>query len=367
MGDVGDVFAPGALQPFLLGDVRDEAHRAGDGADFVHRGRDGQPQRHFPRLERAGHGLAGADHAVEILPDGLVRDDLHARVGQMQHGLLPGEQPLQRGIGVGYAALVVHGHDALTQAVQHVLEAVALEDQRVEIARQLGGDVVQRLGQLADLARRALVGTGLQIAVGHGHRHVAQLADGPNHGQKQRLDQCPARQRRRGQSGQRRRQHAQRRAALGGREHGDQRRGRLRAARRHRREGVIASAHPGVAQTFIALHGPVDPLGEHLGYRADVLGQHLCLLVRRQPCHAAGRAEQLRRGMQRAVAGLRRRGHQPRLGQKLLPRGAHRRVPAQQKTRWQADGDRRSEDDRRKEEGAPNQHALFFHALTSNR
>lgn len=58
--------------------------------------------------------------------------------------------------------------------VEHVLQAVALHDQHVHVARKLIGQIVQRAAQFAHFVGRALVGMRVKIAARDAHRDVAQ-------------------------------------------------------------------------------------------------------------------------------------------------------------------------------------------------
>ena len=121
VGDVGHVVAPRALQPLHLRDVGKQAHRARRGADLVHQRRNDHAQNALRHLQIAGHGLALAHHAVKVRPDVAVGDELQALVARGMFRRLRVEHPFQRGVAVRHPALGVHGHDALGQAVEHLL------------------------------------------------------------------------------------------------------------------------------------------------------------------------------------------------------------------------------------------------------
>ena len=283
------------------------------------------------------------------------------------HGGLLGEHAVQRGVGVGDAALVVDGDDALAEAVQHLLEAVALEDEGVHISGELGADVVERLAQFADFAGIAFAGAGVQIAVGHGHGNVAQSGDGARHGLQQRVGEhhaggCGGQQR-----GQQRDENAHHllRTAPGG-QHRDQRAANA-AVGHHGNDGECAglAVRADGAQILIAVQRVGHRQQRGLGQRrfgsgdcADALrvGQpDSTVHGRKQRC---GRVQRVRSSGVGQGSGLIEHGFAGR---------ADGEVILKQQQRGQSDGDRHQGDDRRKEQCAPDQHALFFHVLTSNR
>ena len=63
MGNIGHIIPAGALQAFLLGNIREHAQRAGGHADFVDEGGNGNMYHLFGDFDIPFHAFAGFDGA----------------------------------------------------------------------------------------------------------------------------------------------------------------------------------------------------------------------------------------------------------------------------------------------------------------